>query len=46
MGMSYSVIDGLVIIINNYDKLFHDLLLSPISQRSDCSELTCHNSLH
>jgi len=26
--------------------LFHDLLLSPISQHSDCSELTCHNSLH
>ena len=26
--------------------LFHDLLLSPISQHSVWSELTCHNSLH
>ena len=29
-----------------YCILFHDLLLSPISQHSVWSELTCHNSLH
>ena len=26
--------------------LFHDLLLSPISQHSVWNELTCYNSLH
>jgi len=40
-GVKFNFFSGYV-----YGILFHDLLLSSISQHSDWSELTCHNSLH